>query len=232
MIYPFPKGLLIAIEGVDGAGKTTLAALLAQMFGERGIACAFSKEPTANRWGMELRRSAKTGRLSLERELELLTLDRKDHVERTISPMLKAGGVVLLDRYYWSTAAYQGPRGANVEDIIQSQESFAPKPDIVFLLDLSPEAGLGRVRARGDKPNEFEVSEELEKSRAVFLELIKTQTNGVLLDAGESVDEVWHKALSQVVNWQARQLTGDKEAVQANLKEIFGEARVDSVLED
>ncbi len=229
MIYPFPKGLLIAIEGVDGAGKTTLAALLAQMFGERGIACAFSKEPTANRWGMELRRSAKTGRLSLERELELLTLDRKDHVERTIAPMLEAGGVVLLDRYYWSTAAYQGPRGADIEKIIRSQEAFAPKPDLVFVLDLSPDAGLGRVRARGDKPNEFEGRAELAKSRAVFLDLIETQTNGVLIDAAQPVDEVWKEALHHLLHWGAGQLDGDSDVVRSRLQEIFGDSRVASV---
>ena len=109
----FPGGLLVAVEGIDGAGKTSVAALLAQYCGERGIACVLSKEPTSLKWGRELRRSASTGRLTLEDELELFRKDRAMHVAGTIRPAMQQGHVVVVDRYYWSTAAYQGARGAD-----------------------------------------------------------------------------------------------------------------------
>lgn len=67
-----PGGLLVAVEGIDGAGKTSISALLAQWCGERGLACMISKEPTGLKWGQELRRSAKEGRADLSRELVLV----------------------------------------------------------------------------------------------------------------------------------------------------------------
>ncbi|MDB6134193.1 MAG: tmk 1 [Verrucomicrobiales bacterium] len=108
----------MAVEGIDGAGKTSVSALLAQWCGERGIACTYSKEPTGLKWGQELRRSAKEGRLTMEEELRLFELDRREHISRAIQPALDAGGIVILDRYYWSTAAYQGARGADVAKIM------------------------------------------------------------------------------------------------------------------
>ena len=80
MKRPIPGGLLIAVEGIDGAGKTTVAATLAQWCGERGLLCALSKEPTSLEWGRKLRESAATGRLTLEEELDMFHKDREDHV--------------------------------------------------------------------------------------------------------------------------------------------------------
>ena len=165
MKRPIPGGLLIAVEGIDGAGKTTIVTLLAQWCGERGLGCVISKEPTGNKWGMKLRASAREGRLSVEDELELLELDRKDHIVRSIQPALDEGNVMILDRYYWSTAAYQGSRGKDYHDIIRENEAFAPIPDLVILLDLDPDAGLQRIRMRGDKPNHFEDKRSLIHAR-------------------------------------------------------------------
>src|SRR4051812_36123605 len=113
-----PGGLLIAVEGIDGAGKTSVAALLAQYCGERGIACVVSEEPTSLKWGRELRRSAQEGRLTLDAELEFFRKDREMHVAGTIRSALEQGHVVIVDRYYWSTAAYQGARGADPARVI------------------------------------------------------------------------------------------------------------------
>jgi dTMP kinase len=167
----FPKGLLIAIEGIDGGGKTTAAGALAQYCGERGILATLSKEPTGMKWGQELRRSAATGRLSLDDEIDLFHRDRDMHVHGTIRPAMAAGHVVIIDRYYWSTAAYQGARGADPHALVTRNEEFAPRPDLVILLDLPATVGLERIRLRGDEPNAFENAAALEKSRAIFLDL-------------------------------------------------------------
>ena len=129
MKTPIPGGLLVAIEGIDGTGKSTVAATLAQWCGERGLACVFSKEPTSLSHGQKLRQSMETGRLSIDEELELFRLDRKEHVERSIGPALKENSIVILDRYYWSNAAYQGARGVDYQQIIASNEAIAPVPD-------------------------------------------------------------------------------------------------------
>ena len=193
---PIPGGFLIAVEGVDGTGKTSLSALLAQWCGERGLACMLSKEPTSLRWGQELRQSAKDGRLTLERELELFELDRRQHVENSIGPALAAGSVVILDRYYWSTAAYQGSRGADPDAIMQHHATFAPRPDLVLVLDAEVDVGLHRIRARGDKPNEFEGKAALTKARAIFLQLVEQHDNGLMVDCSGYLKEAFEFALT------------------------------------
>lgn len=195
MFRPIPGGLLIAVEGIDGAGKTSVASLLAQWCGERGLGCVISKEPTGLKWGTELRASAKAGRLTLKRELELFALDRQDHVKRSIMPALVEGNIVILDRYYWSTAAYQGARGADADQIITENEIFAPVPDLVLVLDVDVELGLSRIRGRGDSPNLFEAQAALEESRRIFLMLAEKHKNAVLLDASGQIGTTFPQAL-------------------------------------
>jgi dTMP kinase len=188
---------LIAVEGIDGAGKTSISALLAQYCGERGIACAYSKEPTGLGYGRKLRESAKIGRLTVEEECDLFLKDRIDHVERSIQPALNAGAVVLLDRYYWSTAAYQGARGIDPFAILAQNEAHAPVPDLVILLDVAPELGLERVRIRGDIPNEFEKVGALAKAREIFNRLHENCAGSVRIDASQSLREVHAMALAK-----------------------------------
>lgn len=166
-----PGGLLIAVEGIDGAGKTTVAATIAQWCGERGLLCALSKEPTSLKWGMKLRESAAGGRLTLDEELDLFHKDREDHATNSITPALEEDAIMILDRYYWSTAAYQGARGAKVDDVMTFNENSFPVPDLVLLLDLPVATGQNRIRVRGDQPNSFEDSEMQEKIRKIFLQL-------------------------------------------------------------
>jgi dTMP kinase len=81
-----PGGFLVAIEGIDGAGKTTQVSMLAQLCAENYPATRVSKEPTDNACGSILRLSARTGRLSLEDEVDLFTKDRREHVDEIINP--------------------------------------------------------------------------------------------------------------------------------------------------
>ncbi len=190
-LLTIPGGLLIAIEGIDGAGKTSAGGLIAQYCGERGLTSLFSKEPTSLQWGKELRRTAATGRLTLAEELRLFTLDRQMHVQQVIRPAMAAGSVVLVDRYYWSTAAYQGARGADPTTIIAEQETFAPRPDLILLLDLPAATGLQRVRARGDEPNAFEKEAALDHARAIFLTLARAAPqHSIVIDATTTARQV------------------------------------------
>jgi len=196
MKTPIPGGLIVAVEGIDGAGKTTVAASLAQWCGERGLACVFSKEPTSLSYGQKLRESAKSGRLSIDEELELFRLDRKEHVERSIAPALAQDNIVILDRYYWSNAAYQGACGADVEQIIVSNEGIAPVPDLILFMDVEVRSGIGRIHGRGDAPNDFEGLESLEKARAIFTALHKRQDRpSVRIDASQDLRAVCAEAL-------------------------------------
>jgi len=168
MTCPIPGGFLVAIEGIDGAGKTTVANLLAEFCTENRLSHIVSKEPTKGEFGKQIRESAIRGRLTIEEEVELLRKDRQEHVENIIQPALDEEKIVLLDRYYFSTAAYQGAHGADAEAILAANELFAPHPDLLVVLDVSPEMGIERIKHRGDKPNKFETMESLQKAREIF----------------------------------------------------------------
>lgn len=187
----------MAVEGIDGAGKTTVAATLAQWCGERGLLCVLSKEPTSLEWGQKLRESAATGRLTLAQELDLFHKDREQHTQCSIQPALDEDAIMILDRYYWSTAAYQGARGAHVDDVLAFNEASFPLPDLVLLLDLPVAGGQERIRGRGDEPNSFEEEEALNRCRDIFLNLpARSQARSVVVDASRPWREVSKECLA------------------------------------
>jgi dTMP kinase len=165
------RGILVAIEGIDGAGKTTQAQLLADHLKRLGADVVLTKEPTSGRHGQRLRDSARTGRLAPEDELETFIDDRREHVSSLIEPALAAGRVVIVDRYYFSSAAYQGARGLDVSTILSRNEAFAPRPDLLVLLDLPVDDAVARIAQRRDGANLFEKHEDLERTAAVFSSL-------------------------------------------------------------
>lgn len=162
---------LIVLEGIDGTGKSTQAALLGDWLASLGHEVVRSCEPTNGVWGRKLRESASTGRLAPDEELEYFLRDRQEHVSELIAPALAAGKYVILDRYYFSTMAYQSLRGFDPQEIRQRNEAFAPVPDHLLILDLDVDAALDRVGSRGDVANEFEKRDALAKIREIYLSL-------------------------------------------------------------
>lgn len=181
-------GFLLAIEGIDGAGKTTQAHFVQATLQERKLTVIRTKEPTTAHWGQILRDSALTGRLSLEEEIEAFINDRKEHVKSVIAPALAEGHIVIVDRYYFSNAAYQGARGHDVMDIIKRNEEFAPEPDLLVILDTDPKIGSQRIRMRGDRANHFERTGSLKKAREIFLSIEKPYR--YILDAAKRPEEL------------------------------------------
>ena len=192
-----PKGIFIVIEGIDGTGKSTQCKRLAQWFRSRGREVVLSREPTDGPWGKKLRESASSGRLSPEEEVEFFLKDRREHVETTIQPALADGKVVILDRYYFSMMAYQGARGVDPIEIRRRNEEFAPRPNLLLILDLSIESAHGRIGARGDTTNEFEQRDTLTRCREIFLSL-RDEPFVRVIDAEPSLNEVTADILSVV----------------------------------
>jgi dTMP kinase len=194
-------GLLIAFEGIDGAGKTTQVTRLAELCRRRGEIVVTSKEPTSGKWGMKIRESAQSGRMSLEDELAAFIEDRKEHVRELILPSLKRSETVILDRYFHSTIAYQGARGADVAELESKMDAIAPNPDVVILLDVDPVVGLSRIReGRNETPNTFEQLEGLSKSRGIFQGLANTLPNFIRVDGMMSMDAVHKEIVTKLVD--------------------------------
>ena len=220
--HHFP-GFLIAIEGIDGAGKTTQAHFVQSALKDRNLTVIRTKEPTTGQWGQVLRDSALTGRLSLEEEVDTFIKDRRQHVEEVIQPALREGYVVIVDRYYFSTAAYQGARGVDPEELIRRNEEFAPEPDLLVLLDVEPNVGLKRIKTRGDRANHFEKTDTLTKAREIFLSIDKPYL--YRLNATESAEHLRDKIVREFSQRYVEQIaqsgTGDKEKLEATLK-LYG----------
>jgi dTMP kinase len=189
MPEPRPRGLLIAFEGIDGGGKTTQATRLRDHLVRLGREVVLTKEPTNGPWGQRLRASAKTGRLPPEEELELFLRDRAEHVADELQPALDRGAVVIIDRYYPSTVAYQGIRGWDPADLRARNEAFAPRPDLLVILDIAAERGLSRVASRGDTADAFERVDLLDRSRLIF-QSMRDWPGALLIDATEPLEQV------------------------------------------
>ena len=163
-------GVLVNLEGIDGCGKSTQSKLLLEKLEEEGEKVIILKEPTKRPHGQKLwdvlhgKRKA-----SNEEILELFVLDRKQHVEEKIQPALDDGTVILMDRYYYSSMAYQVAGGIDVEEI-REKHVFAPRPDVVLIFDLPVSVALERVKGHSDA-DEFEKEEHLEKVREAYLDL-------------------------------------------------------------
>ncbi len=161
-------GFLIAVEGIDGSGKTTIAHYLKEVLQEFGFESEILKEPGDSVFGKMIKTSKQ--RFPPEKELELFILDRMENVEKNILPRISRCVTVILDRYYYSTIAYQGALGMDTEMIRTKNEEFAPKPDLTIIIDVSPETALKRIRKRG-KLTGFEDPNYLEKVRQIYKSL-------------------------------------------------------------
>jgi dTMP kinase len=164
------RGYLIGLEGVDGTGKSTQCALLADYMESCGFSVVRLREPTQGVWGQKIRKILTEGRgdVTPEEELQYFINDRKEDVEQNITPALEQGKIVLIDRYYYSTAAYQGALGFDPKKIIEDNEAFAPRPDLLFIIQGSLDESFRRIEQGRDGFSSFEKRDYLEKVQKIF----------------------------------------------------------------
>src|SRR5215472_10425012 len=183
------RGLLLAFEGGEGAGKTTQARLLAIWLRENGYDVLATQEPGATKVGMRLRAllldTMHTG-LSPWAEVMMYAADRAEHVASVIEPALARGTIVVTDRYLDSSLAYQGGGRRLPISAVKQVNDLATgglTPDLTFLLDLSPSEGLGRRTSSADRL-ESEPLEFHERVRSTFHALAESDPNRyMVLDA-------------------------------------------------
>ena len=172
------SGLFISFEGIDGSGKSTQAKLLADHLRAQGREVILTREPGGSPGAEEIRALVLQGapdRWSAETELLLFTAARRDHLERTIRPALAAGKVVICDRFADSTRMYQGLSRGDLRGAVDQLHALmiGIEPDLTLLIDMQPDAGLSRARARAGSEERFEdFGIDLQNAmRAGFLDL-------------------------------------------------------------
>jgi dTMP kinase len=190
------RGILITFEGGEGAGKSTQIRRMAGELLAAGRDVIVTREPGGTPYAEDIRKvllsSAATG--DALTEALLFAAARREHIRALIEPALAAGKVVLCDRFIDSTRAYQGGRlpDATIEGII-ALATAGLTPDLTVLLDIAPEKGLARAKARGQGVDAFE-REGLkfhEDVRERFLELSEAEPLRIaVVDAGASEDAV------------------------------------------
>lgn len=192
------RGFLIVFEGIDGTGKSTQCELLAKSLTERDLPNIALAEPTRGTWGTKIRRLLTEGRegISPQEELSWFVNDRKEDIELNIMPALEDNKVVLMDRYYFSTAAYQGALGLDPEQIRLENETFAPMPDRVLIFLTSPETCLERIESSRDQKSAFEKLDYLQNVQNIFKSF--EGPNIRFIDSVGSVPEVHQKVLSAI----------------------------------
>ena len=164
---------LIVFEGIDGSGKTSLSRLFLKYLTEKGIPAIWLREPTDSALGDKIRCVAQDNeQISPQQELNYFIQDRRWDVETNILPALQAGKTVVLDRYFYSNACYQGARGLDMKAIIDLNLAFAPRPDLTFIIDVDVDRALERIsNSRPGLAKLFEKKDFLVKVRANYLKL-------------------------------------------------------------
>lgn len=153
--------MFITFEGIDGSGKSTQARLLADALRGDGHEVVLTREPGGSPGAEEIRRLVLEGdpdRWSAETEILLFTAARRDHLERTIQPALDRGAVVISDRFADSTRLYQGLSRGDLRKTVDKLHAMmiGREPDLTFIIDMDPDEGLARAKARKGAEERFE----------------------------------------------------------------------------
>ena len=192
------KGYFISFEGIDGSGKSTQIQKLAEFLEARDFDIVITREPGGSKGAEEIRNLLLQGnidRWSAETEILLFTAARRDHLERIILPALKEGKIVICDRFTDSTRMYQGMRGVNLRNLVDTlnEKVINFDPDLTIIIDINPEISLKRAKSRKTVEERFEdFGVDLQmKMRKGFVELAKEFGDRIeVVDGQQSVDKL------------------------------------------
>lgn len=211
-------GLFLTFEGIDGSGKSTQCKRLAQALEAVGHDVVLTREPGGSAGAEEIRRMVLEGdpdKWSAETEILLFTAARRDHLERTILPALKAGKVVICDRFADSTRMYQGLSRGDLRQTVDQLHALmiGREPDLTLLIDMDPAEGLARAKGRQGTEERFEdfgVGLQ-EQMRAGFLALAQEFPDRFrTVDGAQDIDAV----AAEVLRHATKALTARAKASQ------------------
>lgn len=192
------RGAFIVFEGIDGSGKTTICERLRGELEKRGRKVILTQEPTHDEIGTFIRNGSVRG-ISQKAEALLFVADRAIHTDR-IRELVDDGYVVICDRYFASTVAYQSsPLNGECLDrewLIEMNRPIIMKPDKTFLLDIDVDLSMERVNVRGER-SKFEDAEFQRSVRRSYLGLAK-QFDFAIIDASRTQEEILGDVMGRI----------------------------------
>jgi len=192
------KGIFVCIEGLDGSGKTTHAYRLVRNLQKKGFDAVYTTEPSRGELGKFIRGTILEGKKRVPGVVEavLFAVDRVEHLEKHVKPALKEGKIVVSDRCVYSSLAYQGAAGLDLE-WIEEINRFALPADLAIYIDVPPEVVVKRIRRKKS------VMERLETQRRVKEVYMKFVDKGKLMpiDGDRRKAEVEQKLLSVIMDF-------------------------------
>jgi dTMP kinase len=200
------SGLFISFEGIDGVGKSTQADLLETWLQGKGKTVVRTLEPGGTEVGVEIRKILlhHRGDLAPRAEAALFAADRAHHVASKIRPALTRGEIVITDRYFDSSVAYQGAGRELSQTEVRDLSLWAVGgllPDLTVLLDLPADVARNRRNGSGTEPDrlESEKIEFFERARQAYLDLAKAEPNRFLvIDASATVEQMQQQIVDRV----------------------------------
>ena len=200
------KGLFITFEGIEGCGKSTQAQMLKEYLQSKQIPVFLTREPGGPKISEDIREillSNNNIEMLDRTEVLLYMASRSQHTGQWILPKLNQGMVVISDRYYDSTIAYQGAArkiDRNIIDSLTKYATFGLQPEITFLVDLPAEVGLSRIKQQDADRLEQESLDFHRNVRKGFLEIAKAEKDRyIILDGSKSIDEI-HEDIIKNIN--------------------------------
>ena len=216
------KGLFVVIDGIDGSGKSSIARMLAEHLEDTGLKPELTHEPTdleigGHAWGKHARATCESETeldvQDTENLLGYFTRDRRMHVQHKIQPWLNRGKTVICNRYYYSTAAYQGlthavgqmsrhpegiPENLSPTRILQAQMREFPTPDLAIILTCPPKVALARIQLKRDLVPLYEVPEKLCMIQYLFRQFGPLCPEVCMIDGLPALKDVFAQVLRAV----------------------------------
>lgn len=200
------RGIFVAIEGIDGSGKSTVATRVVEKLNQKGYQTVLTAEPTKGETGLLLRERLKQsskesgGVVEGAIDAEYFFADRIYHNHALIKPKLESGIHVVSDRYDLSTLAYQSTQGVDMDYLVEKRDSMRrldliEKPTMVILLDVSVETALKRLEGTKKTMEKFEDPNFLTRLKENYFRLYKRlDDNMKLVDAERGIEDVVESA--------------------------------------
>ncbi len=202
------EGLFVCIEGIDGSGKTTQAKILMNKLLENGKKVSLYSYPTHDsRYGKIIREEFLMGKveMSVEEQFLLYLLDMQSDKKKILNE-LSSGSIVMSERYFISTIAYQSAGSFDYEKAKAVEEIMAlPRPDIIFYIDIEPEIAFERKKKQKGKTDRFESAKEyMNKVKSVYDKLYSERYGGktwIKIDGNKKEEEISEFIISTIIDY-------------------------------